>query len=341
MVLIKTYLLIIRTFKKNVYKDQDSIAIYKAHYSRSFFMELMLIYYRFFRFLLICFNILLNSLFVVRMPSLVRRSQPHLEFLYQKLRRKCIYSINRFIFLMKNGIYADYDAYIDGLAGDDEINLSNLPSAVLISICSFLPVNSIVNLASVNKRLNLKCESEILWKMIYETIYEKKMKEELPENQFKMFDASKYDNYKQACSEAHTVISKYKNLNPKKVRDKIIGLYRIVEEETLETCIRIPNLILYPWKMMGIVFTLAYFEIKKGKGLLLGTEFGKRFAYVKGDVLLNYDKMIKRNYRNFYNVHYNVVVVKLFFIENTLLLVVNLVWAIKDYLIHKTRRKDK
>ena len=341
MVLIKTYLLIIRTFKKNVFKDQDSIAIYEAHYSRSFFMELILIYYRFFRFLLICFNIMLNSLFVVRMPSLIRRAQPHVEFLYQKFRTKCIYSINRLIFLVENGIYADYDAYIDNLANNEEMNLSNLPSAVLVSICSFLPVNSIVNLASVNKRLSLKCESDILWKMIYETTYEKKMIQELPENQFKMFDASKYDNYKQACSEAHTVISKYKNLNPKKVRDKIIGLYRIVEEETLETCIRIPNLILYPWKMMGIVFTLAYFEIKKGKGLLLGTEFGKRFAYVKGDVLLNYDKMIKRNYRNFYNVHYNVVVVKLFFIENTLLLVVNLVWAIKDYLIHRTRRKDK
>ena len=198
MVLIKTYLLIIRTFKKHVFKDQDSIAIYEAHYSRSFVTELVLIYYRFFRFLLICFNIMLNSLFVVRMPSLIRRAQPHLEYLYQKLRTKCIYSINRLIFLMENGIYADYDAYIDNLANNDEMNLSNLPSAVLISICSFLPVNSIANLASVNRRLSLKCKSDILWRMIYESTYEKKMLQELPANQFKMFDASKYDNYK--CS---------------------------------------------------------------------------------------------------------------------------------------------
>ena len=91
---------------------------------------------------------------------------------------------------------------------------------------------------------------------------------------------------------------------------------------------------------MGIAVTLVYFEIKKGKGLFLGTEFGKRFDYIKGDVLLNYDKTIKRNYRNFYSVHYNITVVPLFLIENALLLVVNVVWTMKDF-IHRTNRKDK
>ena len=57
------------------------------------------------------------------------------------------------------------------------------------------------------------------------------------------------------------------------MRDKIIGFYRIVEEETLETLIRIPHLLLLPWKILGYLFFLIAHFIEKINNYLHESQF--------------------------------------------------------------------
>ena len=249
-------ILIIRALNKNVFKkDSDSIAVYDANYKNDFKTELRNIYSKNLKKIFILIIYVLNYLCIFRVKSLSRRTKPMIKNYFSTKKIK----LHNFFENIKGIIFRRKPK----TTVNTSLNLTTLPNISIVTICNYLPMTSVTNLASTCKSLQMKTKSNVLWKQIYETNYKHLLYSTLPHEQFILFNPERYDNYKEACHQATLIILEKNTLKANEMRDKIIGFYRIVEEETLETLIRIPHLLLLPWKILGYIFFLiSHFIIK-------------------------------------------------------------------------------
>lgn len=248
-------LLIIRTLKKNIKRDSDSIAVYEANYNYDFKVEVRLLYYKNLKKKFNIFFFFLDFLLITRTKQLYKRTKPFIQefFITQKL--IVLNFLDKLgLFILRGGA-SSTNLIIEKINKKKLANLHNLPPMLIISICGYLDVKSITNLTLTSRSLAVKTSSNILWNQIYEEIYKKKLKKTLPNSQFILFSPERYDNYKETCHQATLLILQKDVLKANEMRDRIIGFYRVVEEETLESIIRIPNLLLvFPWKITGYIF---------------------------------------------------------------------------------------
>lgn len=245
-------MLIIRTLNKNILKrDSDSIAEYEANYKYNYRIEIRLLYYKNLKKV---FNVLfffMDFLLITRTTHLFKRTKPFLKAFFINIKLSICNLVEKLLFFILRG-GASRDLVIERLNKRKLVNLHHLPPIVLISICNYLDVNSISNLAMTSRSLAVKTRSNILWKQIYEGYYRKKLRKTIHKEQFILFNPERYDNYKEACHQVSNIIFEKDILKGNEMRDRIIGFYRVVEEETLESIIRVPNLLLvFPWKIIG------------------------------------------------------------------------------------------
>lgn len=254
---INTYsclLLIIRTIKKNIKRDSDSIALYEANYNYEFKFEVRLLYYKNLKKIFNIFFFFLDFLLITRTKQIYKRTKPFIQefFITQKL--IFLNFLDKLgLFILRGGA-SSTNLINEKLNKRKLANLHNLPPMLIITICGYLDVKSITNLTLTSRSLAVKTSSNILWSQIYEEIYKKKLKKTFPNSQFILFTPERYGNYKETCRQATLLILQKDALKANEMRDRIIGFYRIVEEETLESIIQIPNLLLvFPWKIIGYV----------------------------------------------------------------------------------------
>ena len=110
-----------------------------------------------------------------------------------------------------------------------------------------------------NKKLHEKTEANIIWYNLYKSHYEKT----LIEKEIKLRDSEQITNYKKYCKDVYSIIVYNDKEEMKKYRDKKVGFARIVIEETIESILRIPNLLLTPWKLLSVILCIItdFFEL--------------------------------------------------------------------------------
>ncbi len=201
--------------------------------------------------IIVFFLFTLDILLFTRIPNLFKRGRP---FLKRYTRNFILYSKN--IFNIKNIFLKEKN--IKGL-GSQKINLSRFSPLLIAKICSYLDIASVSSLNLVNKKLHQKTETNIIWYNLYKTYYEKK----LIEKEIKLKDLDKITNFKKFCKDVYSIIIYNDKEQMKKYRDRKMGFGRIVIEETIESILRIPNLLLTPWKILSVFFYIIndFFEI--------------------------------------------------------------------------------
>ena len=203
----------------------------------------------------------LDILLFTRIPNLLKRTKPFIN----KYKRN-------FFLLLKTLLYKIqliFNPNLKELKKDPHaINLSKLPTFIITNICSYLDIASVSSLNIVNKKLHEKTETNIIWYNLYKSFYEKT----LLEKEIKLKDSEQITNYKKYCKEVYSIIVYNDKEEMKKYRDKKMGFARIVIEETIESLLRIPNLLLTPWKLFSVIlciitdfFELIFYYINKTK----------------------------------------------------------------------------
>ena len=258
--LVPTVQLTIRTFKKNFIKRDIDYVIYNTYYkSKKFSYELRKIYYHNLYKLLIAILFILDILLLTRIKYLFKRGIPFFKkfiFLnYRRLQRLKISLLNIFCF----------NKYYNRIKKNKKKDiLSHQSYYVILKICKYLTVKDIYNLNLVNKKIHMKTNINNIWEKIFYKIYKPKLEQSLSKQDYTIFNPDKFNNYKETCKNCYFIIIQ-KDENRKKIlRDRMINYGRIIEEETIESVLNLPNLLLFfPWKIIGIfLYTLNYLMYK-------------------------------------------------------------------------------
>ena len=167
--------------------------------------------------------ILLNFLLLYRIPIIIKR----IKFPVKKYLNKALKDFSTFIKSFKQS--------------NINTKIEKIPQVIFVSICSFLGAPSLSNLSADSKSLSLKALSNLIWKEKYETIYIKHLKKVLLTYEFIAFSPEKYGHYKEDCFQ----VSSDEKLRRQR-RDKLLSFQRIIEEETIESILAIPHLLLLP-----------------------------------------------------------------------------------------------
>jgi hypothetical protein len=152
--------------------------------------------------------------------------------------------VRRFINI-RSWLFTEYETlrrFINPKTQQFEKNKLETVSRVdLCCICEFLSPFDIQKLYQ-SRSLNNKLNSNLIWKNMFENYYIRKQKINTiyPEN---------FADYKTACHEASKLAQK-KTLTEEE-RDKQLGIYYVVLEETVESLLKLPHLMLMPVKLVS------------------------------------------------------------------------------------------
>ena len=202
--------------------------------------------------IIVFFLFTIDILLFTRIPNLFKRTKPFIKK----------YKRNLFLFL-KSLLYKIQLIFIPKKVelkkNPKGENLSKLPIFIITNICSYLDVGSVSSLNMANKKLHEKTEANIIWYNLYKSYYEKT----LIEKEIKLRDSEQITNYKKYCKDVYSIIVYNDKEEMKKYRDKKVGFARIVIEETIESILRIPNLLLTPWKLLSVILCIItdFFEL--------------------------------------------------------------------------------
>ena len=202
--------------------------------------------------IIVFFLFTIDILLFTRIPNLFKRTKPFIKK----------YKRNLFLFL-KSLLYKIQLIFIPKKVelkkNPQGENLSKLPIFIITNICSYLDVGSVSSLNMANKKLHEKTEANIIWYNLYKSYYEKT----LIEKEIKLRDSEQITNYKKYCKDVYSIIVYNDKEEMKKYRDKKVGFARIVIEETIESILRIPNLLLTPWKLLSVILCIItdFFEL--------------------------------------------------------------------------------
>jgi hypothetical protein len=236
--------LIYHSFKRNFIGDENSILQYDLLYKNDFRDEAKALSSGIFKKILILILIILNILLITRIFSLYRRVK---RFLMAKLAKD--FSKIRHMFDTK--IQTDHHVF------------HSLGNTVFTSIFQFLPPGDLHNLALANKILYNKTKINLVWRNEFDNYYRKKLKENSTPEVCNLFNTDNYSDYRVACQEASKYLGEKKPLTEEQ-RDSLIGLYAVVIEETVESLLKIPHLLLIPAKIISLpIYYMTKFLIQQ------------------------------------------------------------------------------
>ena len=254
---IPCILLLIRSLKKNILKREEDILIYQKNYkTNNFKTELRFLFYKHNRNIFIFFLFIFDILLLVRAVNVIQRTLPFIQKFFKKYKSK-IQTL--FQFCKQDNS--------NNNKSKKKANLSQMSAYIVSEISSFLDPYSVVTLSLVNKQLNYRIDTNVTWENIYLNYYKKALKANLNKDLFELFNPDMFSNYKKCCKKAQELINLNGNIEDKsKLRDKIIGFGRIVEEEAIVSIMLIPNLIFIPFKILSYILLpiglLFYYFLK-------------------------------------------------------------------------------
>jgi len=279
---VKTYpvmKLIYLSFRKKLIGDERSISLYDLHYKNDYVTELKNLSGGIFKNFLMILMIILNVILVTRIFSVFRR-------LKAQIKRKLIED------------YSKIKHFFDHKIKEVKPHFLHKSSCRLIaSICEFLPPGNVLELSLTSKTLYNKTQMNLIWKNMFENYYRKKLKNSTNPEVYNLINEQNYSDFKTACKE----LSKYAGLSIKLTesqRDSLIGMYNILLEETVNSLIRIPHLVLIPAKLFSFGFYyvgkfILYLQLK-----FYETNLFKKFLK-NSFILLKFDTIVlERNYAN-------------------------------------------
>ena len=243
---IPCILLLIRNLKLKLFNREEDIINYYFHYkSDNFKTELRFLFYKHNRNILIFFLFIFDILLLIRTRNVIKRTKPFIKLFCSKSKNKILSIIYFFKCKSSN-------------ENNSESKLSNLSPYIISEISSYLDSKSVISLSLVNKQLNKKTETNVTWENVYQYYYKKEMQEKLDNNLRELFNPNMFSNYKKCCKKIQELFNEDIE-NKSKLRDKIIGFGRIVEEEAIVSIMLIPNLIFIPWKILSyIIYKITY-----------------------------------------------------------------------------------
>jgi len=315
---IPCILLLIRSLKKNIYKREEDILNYQKNYKTdNFRTELKFLFYKHNRNILIFFLFILDILLLVRAVNVIERTLPFIKQYFKKLKIKIKNLFQCFKFNNSNNNIIN-----------SKTNLSQMSSYIISEISSFLESYSVVSLSLVNKQLNKRIDTNVTWENIYLNYYRKQLKANLKKDLFELFNPNMFSNYKKCCQKAQELIDENRNIQDKsKLRDKIIGFGRIVEEEAIVSIMLIPNLLFIPWKIL----TYILFYI----GLLIHYFYkwldNNKYYFIFYFDCINIENMNKDFY--FFSIQKNIIMILIFIIYFIIIFIFSSILNIYQWII--------
>jgi hypothetical protein len=233
----KILTLIFYSFKKNLIRSATSISDYEFYYKNDFRTEVKNISGEIFKKIIILLMIVFNIILITRIFSVFRRVK---RFAMAEL-KKDFYQIKK-LFMKKSPV------------NTHEHISHNLGIGATISIFQFLDPLSLKNLSMVNKNFNNKSSTKLIWKNLYENYYVPRLEYQVEKSLeiTQLLAIKSFENYKEACKTASSLLGK-KILISENRRDELIGLYYVMVEESIESLLKLPHLLLIPVKILSFV----------------------------------------------------------------------------------------
>ena len=242
---IPTILLTIRSIKRKFFPSEKNKLIYALKYkSEDFRKELYQIYNKNIKKITTGFLFILNILLISRIFPLFRRTFPF----FKEFFKKC-----------KSNFIGLFDCRKKKNSKDDKI--TEMPYIIISEICSFLNVNDINNLSRANTKINEKTNINYIWENIYNTKYNKLLKDNLDNNEYNNFSEIKFGSFKECCKNCCLIILEKKGKSIEKTKT----FHEIVVEELKESLRNLKFLLLIPIRtpkyIIIYLFIFTYFLV--------------------------------------------------------------------------------
>ncbi len=261
---IDTIVLIYYSIRKYIFKNKEFERYYNVYYKSDFKGQIFEMMRNLFTNFVILGLVLLNVLLITRIPNLIKRIKFYLN-------TKIMEDLSKFKQLMKihkNNKFPDENVIIF----DDK---------QICKIAEFLPPADIINLSLSNSFYLGILNINTVWKNCYENYYTKKLKEKDLSEVLGCINISVFLNFKSLCREITNFMRNAEKMDGN-TRDRFIGILQILMEETIESFLNIPHLILIPLK----IFSYLTLKIRNILIIIL-------YTFYKGAV---FSKILKRIY---------------------------------------------
>jgi len=229
--------------------DVQTKTLYEIQYKGNFYEEVFRMSKSIFSLFIIVIMFILNMLLVTQIPSSIRRTY---RFVKREI-NKDFYIISKF--------YHDLFKKKEETTSS-KLTIPELSNNNLYQISQFLEPNNIMNLGFCNKKLYLKMNINLIWNFQFDHFYKPILIKNGKQEILISIDEGIVSNYKSLCKELseHT-----KNIHiefTEEQRDRIIGLKFALFEEFLNSLLRLPHLILLPFKIIGLIHLLLEYILK-------------------------------------------------------------------------------
>lgn len=242
---IETFKLLNLTFRKKIFKTDYDIDQYNIHFKYGFDEHIILLFKKLLKRLFSFILLIINFLLILRIPSLIRRLTPI-------IRSMIISDVMNF----KKYIYKDENKK------EGKKLLIKCSNTVIFKISEFMIPKDLINLSLVNKVLNNKVNSNSVWGFQADNYYIKKLSNRVrnTENnegrdiQNIIVNKDNFSHNKQLCKRLNGFLKKTDVMLNESERDSLIGFDSVIIEEFIESLLKIPHLILLPFKATYLIF---------------------------------------------------------------------------------------
>ena len=229
--------LIYYSLRKRFLATQFSIEEYDIYYKQPYKNEIAKIFKSVIKKIIVLLLIILNFILLVRIFSISRR-------------------LSRFI---KAALISDYMTIKSFLHKKDNIKhkykgLEKLKNYEITTVSVFLRPGEIILLSLVNKALFNKMNSNLVWESQYENYFSKKVSRE----EIEKININQFSHHKKLCFEVNKRIDKRRILTEVD-RDILIGYFSVALEETIESLLKLPHLVLLPIKIISVALAMIYY----------------------------------------------------------------------------------
>lgn len=229
---IDTLILIYYSFRKYLLKQKQFGMYYDLYYKSSFKGQICEMTKGLVSNLIILGLIILNIFLLSRIFKMFRRIRYYLN-------TKIMDDIWKFKHLMK--VHSNISLYSHHI----------LNHKMISHISEFLPPQEIIKFSSANSYFLSVLNMNNVWKNCYNNFYLKKLNYNNKDEILSYINPMVFGNYKSLCREVSLYIKSTSRLESE--RDNLIGLQQVLMEETIESFLNIPHLILIPIKFLSIV----------------------------------------------------------------------------------------
>lgn len=286
----KTIRLVYYSLKRKILDNQLSHDEYDIYYRGSYKQEVFHLFVGIIKKVVTLVLLIINIILVLRAYKIVKR-------------------LSRFAMKSLLSLWSDYKkikSYFYKSDGNKhKASLLKLKKAEITCISEFLSPASLTELSMVNRAVYNKMMSNYIWELQYKNYFSKKVNGDL----LKDLSEKSFSHFKNLCFLISSKINADKTLSEAD-RDLAIGYFSVVIEETIDSILKFPHLVLIPIKILSIPTILLFYLVHKIFEAFYVLAFKirlNRFLYLSLiELSLLYSaKPILEDYTNYKEIFYN------------------------------------